>query len=356
MTTDVPQRSRLTVESCSDRAAWDEFVERVDGPPFALWGWGEAVEEYGHDRWHLVARDGGEIVGALPVYRLRSRLFDTKLVSPPFGERASVLLAEEADESARAHLLERVRELADSLGVDFVSLRGADLRDPASFEHRQRFVTFSVDLTEGPDAVWDGIRDSRRRQIRQARDDPALAFSVGDSAADLREYFRLYLRSVRGHGTPPHRFSFYRRLWEELASSDNLRIGLIRKDGAVINGIIDLVQGSTVHQWGVVTDHEYRDRNGGSYLLWKSLEWAAEAGHDAYEFGRTREGTGVYTFKKSFGGEKRWYDDYHYFPGEAVDLPDPDDDSFEPLKRAWRRLPVPVTRVLGPPIRGRISL
>jgi len=65
---------------------------------------------------------------------------------------------------------------------------------------------------------------------------------------------------------------------------------------------------------GVVSDYEYRDLNGGSLALWKSLQWAANNGYDTYDFGRTREGTGVYMFKKSFGGVKTWYDDYHYFP------------------------------------------
>lgn len=346
---------QLIVERCTDAAEWNEFVERNGGSPFTLWGWGEALATYGHDRWYLVARDGGAIVGALPLVHMRSRLFGSKLVSPPFGERGSLVLNGTRAEAATERLLDRTKRLADDLGVDFVSLRGSDVDgDLEGFVTERRFVTFEVPLQEGREQVWDGLKESRQRQVRQA-EDASLTYRVGDSLDDLKQYYQLYLRSNRGHGTPPHSFAFYRTLWEHLGP-DHLHLGMIELDGSLINAIIDLSLGSSVHQWGVITDYEYRDLNGGSLALWRSLENACERGADSYEMGRTREGTGVYMFKKSFGGQKVWYDDLHYFPSGEVDLPHPERDDYEPIKRAWRRLPIPVTRVVGPQIRKGISL
>jgi lipid II:glycine glycyltransferase (peptidoglycan interpeptide bridge formation enzyme) len=131
---------------------------------------------------------------------------------------------------------------------------------------------------------------------------------------------------------------------------------MIKKGGEIINGIMNFSNGSTVHQWGVITDYEYRDLNGGSYLLWKSLERAADQGYSKYDLGRTREGTGVYMFKKSFGGEKVWYDDLHYFPNGDGELPHPENETYEPLKQVWRQLPIPVTKIIGPSLRNKISL
>jgi FemAB-related protein (PEP-CTERM system-associated) len=345
----------LTAERCADPEAWDAFVARTDGPPFALWGWGDAVETYGHDRWYVVAKEGDRIVGALPLFYVRSRLFGSKLVSPPFGERGSILLADGSDADVGSFLLERTKELAETLGVDFVSLRGGNVEPRRGFEKRTRFVTFRVPLSSAEDAR-EGIKESRRRQITQAAESPDLEHDVGDSLADLREYYRLYLRSVRGHGSPPHSFAFFRTLWETLGESGNLRMEMLRKDGALVNAVINLAHGSTVSQWGVVNDYEYRDLNGGSLLVWKSMEWAAERGYDAYEFGRTREGSGVYTFKKSFGGEKTWYRDLHYFSDPSAELPHPEENAYEPIKEAWKKLPIPVTRLVGPHLRKSISL
>ncbi|MDS0295306.1 GNAT family N-acetyltransferase [Halogeometricum luteum] len=346
----------LTVERCTNAAEWDEFVEANDGSPFSLWGWGEALVTYGHDRWYLVARDGDRVVGALPLIYMKSTLFDSQLVSPPFGERGSLVLNGERPRAATTALLERTKELAAELGVDFVSLRGSNVDEelPDGFTRERRFVTFQVDLQEGSKSVWGGLKESRQRQVRQA-EDASLTYRVGDSLDDLKQYYRLYLRSNRGHGSPPHSFEFYRTLWEELAP-EHLHLGMVEREGSLINAIIDLSLGTSVHQWGVITDYEHRDLNGGSLALWRSLDRACADGHDVYDMGRTREGSGVYMFKKSFGGRKVWYDDVHHFPNGPVDLPDPDDETYDRLKRVWRRLPIPVTRVIGPSIRKGISL
>jgi lipid II:glycine glycyltransferase (peptidoglycan interpeptide bridge formation enzyme) len=99
-----------------------------------------------------------------------------------------------------------------------------------------------------------------------------------------------------------------------------------------------------------------RPAGGGSFLLWNGIEDACEEGYSTYTLGRTREGTGVYSFKKSWGGEKVWFDDYHYFPGEEAELPNPDDEKYDRVKDAWERLPLKATELVGPPIRRNISL
>jgi FemAB-related protein (PEP-CTERM system-associated) len=350
---------RLLVEGCTEPEEWNAFLERNDGPAYAHWGWSEAVASYGHDRWHLVARDRetDDIVGALPLYHVESRLFGSRLLSPAFAERGSVTLADDGDtDSARQRLLERTQRIADERDVDSVSLRGSQVEGTDDFETKNRYVTFRADVERSTDAVRADAKNSRDRQIQQATENSALQFRVGTSLKDLREYYRLYLESMRGHGSPPHSFEFFRTLWEQLHDAGHLRLSMVTRDGSVINGMIDLSMGSTVYQWGVVTDYEYRDLNGGSWLLWKSLEWAAENGYAVYEFGRTREGSGVYMFKKSFGGSKTWYDDLHYFPGGEETLPDPEDKKFETARQVWRKLPLSVTRVVGPKIRKRIGM
>lgn len=356
MTTTAPTRPTPEASVCTDEAAWNRLVERADGPPFARWEWGTACETYGHDRLYLAVDDGTRLVAGLPLFHIRSRLFGSKLVSPPFSERGPVLTAAADPADARRAILDRVTALADDYGVDFVSVRDAGPDTHPAFETRNRFVTFRNAVGDGPAAVWEDIKASRQRQVTQADENPDLTYRVGDSLSDLRAFYTLYLGSMRGHGTPPHGWQFFRTLWEAFGGADGLHLGLVRKDGTPINGVLNLPHGSSVHQWGVCTDYEHRDLNGGSLLTWKSLEWAAEAGYESYDFGRTREGSGVYTFKKSFGGAKTWYDDAHYFPAADGALPHPEDDTYDELKWVWKRLPLPVTRYVGPTIRKRISL
>lgn len=349
-------QQRLIVEECTNPSAWDEFVERNDGSPYTLWGWSDAVAIYGHDRWHLVATDGDRILGALPLFHLDSRLFDSALVSVPFASRGSLILDGERSDTVAAALLNRTKQLADERSVDYVSLRGIDIGSHEAFASRRRFVTFRTPLTSSTDEVWDRLKDSRQRQIRQARDDESLTYDVGNSMDDLHEFYQLYLTSMRGHGTPPHSFEFFRTLWGGVDDHGELHLAMVRHNGSLINAVLNFGLGSTMFQKSVVVDPEHRELNGGSLLQWKSFEWAIDHGYQTYDFGRTREGTGVYMFKKSFGGEKTWLEDYHYFPNGEVSLPDPDDDSYDWAKAIWRQLPLPVTQQMGPRIRRMISL
>lgn len=347
---------RLTIDRCENPAEWNAFIERYDGSPFALWGWGDAIEAYGHTRHFLVARNSEGIVGALPLVHVRSRLFDESLISLPFTSHGDLVTAPNHPETVKRRLLERAARLGDDLGVDYVSIRSTDLGEYQSFTRRSRYVSFHLPLEGGPDAVWRNIKSSRQRQITQASETDSLTYVVGDSIDDLEAYYQLYLRSMRGHGSPPHSFEFFRILWDRLHDDGHLRLGLIKKDGSVINGIIDLALGTTVVQKGLVADYDHRSLNGGSLLHWKSFEWACEAGYSTYDFGRTREGSGVYLFKKSFGGKKVALDDYYYFPNGSVPLRDAEDETYELPKRVWRNLPLSVTRTIGPHLRKGITL
>ncbi|MFC7047038.1 GNAT family N-acetyltransferase [Halobacteriaceae archaeon GCM10025711] len=357
MSHEIQQTDRVSVERCDDPDEWNSFVERHRGPIFTRWEWGTACEAYGHERVFLGARDGDDLVGVLPLVHVRSVLFGDELVSVPFCSRGSVVAAEAhgaADQVERA-LLDRASELADERGVDFLSLRGRELDAPAAYEHRQRWVTFEVPTGDGADAVWDALDGNRRNHVRQGQEND-LDVRIGDSIEDLEEFYRLYLQSMRGHGSPPHSFGWFRRLWEAFHGDGHLLLFLVEKDGTTVNASIELPHAGRVHGYKGVSDYEYRDLDGGSLIQWKALEWAAENDYDAYDFGRTREGTGVYTYKKSWGGEKVGLDDYHYFPGGEGELPSVDNERYEPLKRMWRRVPLSVTRVVGPRIRRGISL
>ncbi|MDL5361194.1 lipid II:glycine glycyltransferase FemX [Halalkalicoccus sp. NIPERK01] len=343
----------MRVIRVTDSDRWEGFVEGNNGPVFDGWAWGELCEACGHRTYRLAVEEDGDLLACVPLVYMESRLFGDQLVSMPYSAYGSVVSREDAPEAATDLLLEPVRDLADELGVDFVSLRGRDLGDPSGFERENRFVTFDIPLSDDPEEVWSALDGSNRTHVRKARKEN-VEYRRGTSREDLKRYYDLYLKNMRAFGSPPHSFSFFTRLWEGLG--DHMVVELALKDDHLINGQIRFLYGDRCFDWGGVTDYEYRDLQGGSLLLWNGIEHACEAGYSTYTMGRTREGTGVYNFKKSWGGEKAWFDDYHYFPNGSTELPNPDDEKYDRVKDVWERLPLSVTRVIGPPIRRQISL
>lgn len=271
----------------------------------------------------------------------------------PYSEYGSVILADGASREVVTRLLRRTREIADRREVDYVSLRGRELDDAPGFTEKRRFVTFEIPLEASIEETWQRLDSSRRTHVRNARDND-LEVRPATSLDDIRSYYELYLDNMRRFGTPPHSFGFFRRIWADL--DDVIEVDLAEADGDLVNGQIVFRSKDRCFHWGAVSDYDRRDLQGGSLLLWESIERACSDGFSTYSLGRTREGTGVYTYKKSWGGEKVWFDDYHYFPNGEIDLPNPDGEKYERLRATWQKLPIKATEFVGPPIRKNISL
>lgn len=341
----------------TSRRRWEQLVDDR-AHVYATWEWGSVCEAFGHDRYYLGIEEDGDLVAGVPLMYVGSRLFGRELVSMPYAPYGSVLLADGVDErrAYRDSLFDAVRSLSESLGVARASIRGIDGDvGREEFQAVSRFVTFERDLTDGEDGAWDEVSSRFRRGVRKARGEDVRVERGFDESA-LSAYYDMYLDNMRYHGTPPYSRQFFRNVNEYLGRRDAFELYLAYDEaGRPINGITAFFSGDRAIYWTGVSDHEHRDKNGGSLLLWEAIVDSCERGFPVIDLGRTREGTGVYDYKKSIG-EPVELTDLHYAPDGDLDLVEPEDEAYDRYKRAWRKLPLRATEYLGPPVRKRLSL
>ena len=122
-----------------DATEWNEFVQaQPDGTFFHLAEWGTAVHRaFGHPIYYLIAKDGQQVKGVLPLGRVRSRLFGDTLISVPFGVYGGILAT---DDLARDELTKAAQGLASRLGVDCLELRNR-ARMHEGWPHKDLYVT-----------------------------------------------------------------------------------------------------------------------------------------------------------------------------------------------------------------------
>jgi hypothetical protein len=80
------------------------------------------------------------------------------------------------------------------------------------------------------------------------------------------------------------------------------------------------------------------------------LSRAIHRGSQVFDFGRSSEDSGTYRFKAQWGAQPHpavWQ--YYVRKGSAEDMR-PDSGSKRRLVEVWKKLPVPLTRILGPHI------
>ena len=153
----------------TDADAWDAYVAGHSGAtPFHSRAWCEAITRATGHRCHLVTARGPDagLIGLLPLHHIRSPLFGQALVGSGFAVDGG-LLAD--DPSAAATLAQGATEMAKSLGVPSVELRGGPQPDGEGW-HREEgvYAGFARDLAADADAELLAIPRKQRAEVRKA--------------------------------------------------------------------------------------------------------------------------------------------------------------------------------------------
>src|SRR4029079_19164841 len=90
-------------------------------------------------------------------------------------------------------------------------------------------------------------------------------------------------------------------------------------------------------------------------LYWQNLRLAGEHGYDLFDFGRSTVGSGTHRFKMQWGGrEEPLHWDYWAPEGARPPALNPNNPKYDLMIRTWKKLPVGLTRLIGPPIVKRL--
>ena len=85
------------------------------------------------------------------------------------------------------------------------------------------------------------------------------------------------------------------------------------------------------------------------YMYWNIMCYAAEQGFKVYDFGRSRKGSGSYHFKRHWGFTPTSLQyQYHLLRRREMPNLSPNNPNFSLAIRTWQRMPLGLTRWLGP--------
>ena len=76
-----------------------------------------------------------------------------------------------------------------------------------------------------------------------------------------------------------------------------------------------------------------------------------ERGAQKFDFGRSKLGTGAFAFKKNFGFEpEELHYCYRLADGAKIPENNPNNPKYRAFIALWKKLPLPVANLLGPPL------
>ncbi|MDT7934704.1 MAG: FemAB family PEP-CTERM system-associated protein [Sphingomonadaceae bacterium] len=330
----------------ADRARYDAFVrDRLDGTPFHLTAWAQAIAELGHRPHYLLAERGGAIGGVLPLIETRSPLFGRTLVSNAFAVYGGPLAD---DESTHAVLDDAAWALAGRLGVRVVEYRNQARLRPDWPVKSDVYATFKRPIHATFDENLKAIPRKQRADVRKSLDLP-LEVRVGSDARDLADHYAVYAESVRNLGTPVFPRCLFRAILG--AFGPDADILTVSHAGVPIASVLSLYHNGEVLPYyggGTAAARQYKAND---RMYFELIEHARQRGCTSFDFGRSKVGTGPYAFKKNWGFEPTpLY--YEYRLGEGAEMPNlsPNNPKFKAMIAVWTRLPLWVANRLGPPI------
>ncbi|HHI94744.1 MAG TPA: FemAB family PEP-CTERM system-associated protein [Gammaproteobacteria bacterium] len=330
---------------------WDAFVEACpEATFFHRAGWKKAIEAgMGHRAHFLYAERNGAIEGVLPLGHVKSFLFGNALMSAPFCVYGGVAAHSDA---ARVALHKAAEELARRLGVDYLEMRNAQfarIEPPESqlpnedWLEKELYVTFRKEIDADAEKNLLSIPRKQRAVVRKG----IKAGLVSEIDTDIQRFYDAYAQSVRNLGTPVFPKKFFSVLRDVFG--EHCEVLTVVKDGRLISSVMSFYFRDEVLPYYGGGTSEARAVKGNDFMYWELMRRAGERGIRVFDYGRSKMGTGSYSFKKNWGFEPEPLK-YEYLLVKASEIPDvnPLNPKYQLFINAWKRLPLPVSKFVGP--------
>jgi FemAB-related protein (PEP-CTERM system-associated) len=326
-----------------DVERWNRFVlEHPEGTFFHRAEWVQVLKRaFGHRSHYLYAERGGQICGVLPLAEVKSALFGHSLVSTPFCVYGGILAT---DVEAHSALELKACALARELNVDYLEMRNRK-RSHTNWPSKDLYVTFRRPIDADPEKNMLAIPRKQRAMVRKGIQ-KNLTTAIDSGTERL---YAIYSESLRNLGTPV--FSKrYPRILKDVFGED-CEVLTVLHEGAPVASVLSFYFRDEVLPYYGGSVLAARSVAGNDFMYWQVMDRARERGCKLFDFGRSKRDTGSFDFKAHWGFEPEPLC-YEYFLVKASQVPDlsPKNPKYERMISLWRKLPVPLTRLIGPPV------
>ncbi len=322
-------------------ARWDSYVQQSsDATFFHQSGWKDVIETaFGHKTYFLYTENNGEITGLLPLVHVNSLLFGNTLVSTAFCVYGGIVAN---DELTYLELDKEACRLAVELGVDCLEMRNRVQKTPDR-PYKELYVTFRKELDADIEKNMQAIPRKQRAMVRKGIE-AGLTSSIDDGVDRLH---LAYSESVRNLGTPVFSKKYFQTLKDVFG--EQCEVLSIDLNGQLVASVMSFYFKDQVLPYYGGGTGLARNLKGNDFMYWEVMRRAVEKGVKIFDYGRSKIGTGSYSFKKNWGfiPEPLFYE---FYLVKADALPDinPLNPKYKMFIAAWKRLPVPVSQMIGP--------
>jgi hypothetical protein len=250
-----------------------------------------------------VRNSNGKLVGLAVGY-----IQAEKGIKKHFSRRAIIqgglLLAKDIAEDELKTLLEDIKQKTSS--AIYVEIRNnadyseyKDIFQKYGFEYRPH-LNCLIDCSNADQALKN-MNESRRRQVRIATESE-YEVKMAKTEAEVDEFYNLLANHYKNKVKKP---IFQKEFFAQILAQKVGKIMLIKINGKVVSGMLQLLHGKTVYDYYVFgLDTQYPNNYPSVLVYWETIKRASTLGYTTFDTmgaGTPGEAYGVRDFKLRFG-------------------------------------------------------
>jgi len=322
---------------------WNQYVDNNTACSiYHRYEWKQVIEDtFGHQTYYFIARNPqNEIVGLLPLIRLKSILFGDFLVSMPYFNYGGAIADHPEIEQ---QMMAAANTLAEKLQVQHIEYRDDISR--ANLPVQTNKVNMILALPTDEDGLWQNFTPKLRAQIkRPQRENPEVSMGKDEL---LEDFYNVFAHNMRDLGTPVYARSFFKNILTAFPLHSHILV--IRWQGQPVAAAFLIGHNDTLEIPWASTLRKVNHLSMNMLMYWEVLRFAIKKNYKYFDFGRSSKDAGTYRFKQQWGALPRalyW----HYWLPSNSELPslNPSNPKFAVMIYVWKRLPIFITRWIGP--------
>jgi hypothetical protein len=294
----------------------------------------------------LIALDGKDIVGILPMGEQKNLLGGYRLVSLPFSHQVPPLGSPEAVDA----LLQYSIDYFKSKNCSFLEFK-CDVDNSPGYQVTQ-FVNTDLSLTENKGVLKKNLRPNTRQKLNQSHRNKDLSLRLASTPKDFRYMDDIMARTRRELGSLTYPKGFFQALAEKLTG--HLRSEICYYQDLPIAMMVTSTFGKVaIHHYGASrVEPELRRLRPNNLLIWSAISWAKDMEAEIFDFGTSLlSQKGLISFKEGWGGLTRSLN-YRVFPfkGTKVEKVSQEGQTAKYASLILKNLPLPIYKFLTPSI------
>ena len=339
----MPNSPIVSIATSRDAAAWEAFVDaHGDSAGYHSWRWRTVfANAFGHEPIYLIARQGDAVTGVLPTVHIKSLLFGNSLTSLPFVNYGGVMADAQATKEI---LIDAALAVARDRRCGHVELRHTARQFP-ELPCKQHKVAMRLALADG---MFDRLDRKVRNQVRKAEKSGLTVERGGEEL--LGDFYDVFARNMRDLGTPVYSKRLFREVLRVFPERSQLHIVRLAGGQPVAAGLTYRTRKMAQLPWAS-SIREYNSLCPNVLLYWDAIQFAQERFASVFDMGRSTPDEGTFKFKAQWGAEPlplHW--EYHLATERELPNVSPANPKFRRAIAFWQKLPISLTRAVGPRI------